>query len=123
MLRKRDGKVMWPRAADRNVDILSRIPAMRQQLKVNEKETYFCICYVLAALLLPSSTHSPDDGSSNDLRNVGKLQGYALMLEAAVTSETSVNFYVTNRCVVPGVCRPHTALLENLNTHDFCVVL
>jgi hypothetical protein len=62
-------------------------------------------------VLLPSS--SPDEGSSKKTRNVGKLLPdytaqqprnralIALMMEAAITSETSVNFYQTTRCNSP----------------------
>jgi hypothetical protein len=41
-----------------------------------------------------------------------------LMMEAASTSETSVNFYQTTRCNIPEDSRLHTRRRENLNSHD-----
>jgi hypothetical protein len=42
----------------------------------------------------------------------------ALMMEAASTSETSVNFYQTARPNNPEDNRPHTRRRENLRSHN-----
>jgi hypothetical protein len=41
----------------------------------------------------------------------------ALMMEAASTSETPVNFYKTVLCNNPEDSQPHTRRRENLKTH------
>jgi hypothetical protein len=44
----------------------------------------------------------------------------ALMMEAASTSETSVNFYQTTRRNIPENSNLHTRHRENLKSHIMC---
>jgi hypothetical protein len=49
--------------------------------------------------------------------------GLALMMEAARTSETSVNFYQTTRCNNPEDSHLHTHRRENLKSYDIIKVI
>jgi hypothetical protein len=47
----------------------------------------------------------------------------ALMMEAASTAETSVNFYQTTRRNVPEDSHPHTRCRENIESHTIVELL
>jgi hypothetical protein len=47
----------------------------------------------------------------------------ALMMEAARTSETSVNFNVTTRRYIPKDSKLHTCCRENLKSHILTIVI
>jgi hypothetical protein len=68
---------------------------------------------VLAASIIRAmnTAHRPDDFRFSRL--------IALMMEAASTSETSVNFYQTTRRNNPGDDHLHSRRRENLKSHIF----
>jgi hypothetical protein len=49
--------------------------------------------------------------------DVSEVRAIALMMEAAITSKTSVNFCYTIRCNNPEVSHLHTRRRENLKAH------
>jgi hypothetical protein len=49
--------------------------------------------------------------------DVSEVQGIVLMMEAAITSETSVNFYKTTRRNMPEDSHLHTLRHENVKSH------
>jgi hypothetical protein len=53
-----------------------------------------------------------------DISEVLAASIIALMMEAASTSETLVNFYKTTRLCNPEDSHLHTRLRENLKSHD-----
>jgi hypothetical protein len=54
---------------------------------------------------------------ANTSKQVSEVLTIALMMEAASTSETSVNFYQTTRRNNPKDSHLHTLRREKLNTH------
>jgi hypothetical protein len=50
--------------------------------------------------------------------DVAQCRAIALMMEAAGTSETSVNFYKTTRRNIPEDSHLHTRRCENLKSHQ-----
>jgi hypothetical protein len=87
----------------------------RDPFKLNKFSAFYELKYLLTCSLQPATELCSEAGKC-------KMTVFwvliALMMDAASTSETSVNFYKTTRHNIPEDSHLHTHRRENLNSHQ-----